>query len=58
MKILKKIIFAIFCPIYLAFEHNASERVSQTKFTFVKYIFLAVVIAAAMTFAYYLKEIL
>lgn len=59
MNIFKKIVIAIFCPIWFLFDHNGSKKLTQTKYESIKYLIIAIVVALVVVFVYYLnKEIL
>lgn len=59
MNIIKKILIAIFCPIWFVFEQTGPFKLKEAKLSFLKYLFAVSVTAIIIVFVYYLtKEIL
>lgn len=56
MNILKKIIFAIFCPLNVFSEHNGVSKMVGTKYEFFKYFVMTIVAAAVILFIYFVHK--
>ncbi len=54
---MKNVLKAIFCPLWFYFDHNPNNKVTQTKYNWIKFLFIAI-IALLILGLVYLKDII
>ncbi|MGM9972089.1 MAG: hypothetical protein ACI35W_06750 [Anaeroplasmataceae bacterium] len=57
MRVFMSILKCVFCPFWFFYEHNANERITQTKKEYVKYLCIIPIVIIILVLTY-LKDII
>ncbi len=56
MRLFSEILKLIFCPLWFFYNHNANEKITQTKKEYIKYVIIVLIVLLILLIVY-LREI-